>query len=168
MFIEEIWHDVQKGSGSILISISSQTLSLSPSNNDLVDMWPNLWCNSSKAIFCLDGNFSVFDISFISPKNVCLLCALCCNITEFFSFSPKFTVQNPLWNKQVCLKLIIVMIEITLLHKSGAKSTSCNVAIKLSPLLLQIFIRTWLFVSMWRDVRPQLQYVYMFIITNLE
>ena len=41
-FIEEILHDVQKISGSILSSTSSQTLAVSPANNNLVDMCPNL------------------------------------------------------------------------------------------------------------------------------
>ena len=36
LFMEEIWHVVQKGSGSILGSISSQILVLSPANNDMV------------------------------------------------------------------------------------------------------------------------------------
>ena len=57
LFIEEIWHDVQKGSGYILSSISSQTISVSPANNDMVDLWPNLWCDNSRAIFFLAGNF---------------------------------------------------------------------------------------------------------------
>ena len=38
LFIEEILHEVQKGSGSILSSTSSQTLSVSPANNDLVEV----------------------------------------------------------------------------------------------------------------------------------
>ena len=38
LFMEEIWHDVPKWSGSIIISIYSQTLSVSPANNDLVDL----------------------------------------------------------------------------------------------------------------------------------
>ena len=38
LFIGEIWHDVQQGSVSILSSISSQTLALSPVNNDMVYM----------------------------------------------------------------------------------------------------------------------------------
>ena len=42
LFIEEILHEVQKGSGSILISTSSQTLAVYPAINDLVDMCPNL------------------------------------------------------------------------------------------------------------------------------
>ena len=42
LFIEEILHDVQKGSGSILSSTSSQTLAVSPAINDLVDLCPNL------------------------------------------------------------------------------------------------------------------------------
>ena len=38
LFMEEIWHDVQKGSGSGLSSVTSQTLAVSPYNKDLVDM----------------------------------------------------------------------------------------------------------------------------------
>ena len=41
-FIEEICHEVQKGSGYILSSTSPQTLSVSTANNDLVDLCPNL------------------------------------------------------------------------------------------------------------------------------
>ena len=42
LFIEEILQEVQKGSGSILSSISSHTLAVSPAINDLVDLCPNL------------------------------------------------------------------------------------------------------------------------------
>ena len=42
LFIEDILHDVQKGSGSILSSTSSQTFAVFPANNDLVDLCPNL------------------------------------------------------------------------------------------------------------------------------
>ena len=98
-FIEEIWYDVQKGSRYIISSISPQTLSVSPAKNDLVDLWPNLWCNNYRAIFFLAGNFFIFDIYFISPRNKCLLCALCGNVTAFISFSLKYTVKNPFWNK---------------------------------------------------------------------
>ena len=38
LFIEEILNDVQKGYGYILSSISSQTLAVSPANNDMVDL----------------------------------------------------------------------------------------------------------------------------------
>ena len=38
LFIEEILHDVQKGSVSILSSISSQALAVIPANNYLVDL----------------------------------------------------------------------------------------------------------------------------------
>ena len=79
---------------------------------------------------------------FVVTKNVCFLCDLCGNVTIFFSFSPKYTVQNPLWNKQIYTKFINVLIENNLSHRSGAESTLCNVAIKISLLLLQIFIRT--------------------------
>ena len=42
VFIEEILHEVQRGSGSILSSTYSQTFSVSLANNDLVDLCPNL------------------------------------------------------------------------------------------------------------------------------
>ena len=42
LFIEEILHEMKKGSGSILSSTSSQTLAVSPAINDLVDLCPNL------------------------------------------------------------------------------------------------------------------------------
>ena len=83
LFIEEIWHDVQKGSGYILSYTSSQTFAVSPANNDMVKMCPNLWCSNSKAIFLLDGNLFLFDISLIFHRNVCFLCALCGNVTAF-------------------------------------------------------------------------------------
>ena len=86
LFMGKIWHGVKKRSGYILSYISSQTLAVSPANNYLVHMWPNLWWNNSKAVFFLDGNFFVFDISFISPKNVCFLCALFGNVTAFSLF----------------------------------------------------------------------------------
>ena len=70
LFIGEILHDVQKGYGSILSSIPSKTLEISPANNDLVNLWPNLWCNNSGAILFLDGHFFVFDISLISPQKM--------------------------------------------------------------------------------------------------
>ena len=38
LFVEEIQHGLQKGSGYFLILISSQALVVSPSNNDLVDL----------------------------------------------------------------------------------------------------------------------------------
>ena len=42
LFIEEILHEVQKGSGSIFSSTSSQKLAVSPAINDLIDLCPNL------------------------------------------------------------------------------------------------------------------------------
>ena len=42
LFIKEILHEVQKGSGFILSSTSSQTLAVSSAINDLVDLCPNL------------------------------------------------------------------------------------------------------------------------------
>ena len=144
-FIEEIWHDVQKGYESILIYIHSQTSAVSPANNDLVDLWPNLWCNNSKAIFFLAGDFVFFDISLIFPRNTCFLCAICGKVTELFSFAPKYTVQKPLWISQVCPEFIDLMFENNLSHKSCTKSTLCNVAIKGSPWSLHIFICTYPF-----------------------
>ena len=68
VFMEEIWHDVQKGSGSILISISSQTLAVPPSINYLVDLCPNIWYDNSKATFFLGANLFVFEIFLFPPK----------------------------------------------------------------------------------------------------
>ena len=42
LFIEEILHEMQKGSGYILSSTSSQKLAVSPAINDLVDLCPNI------------------------------------------------------------------------------------------------------------------------------
>ena len=63
LFVEEIWHDVQKWSGSILSYIYSQTLAVSPANNDLVDLWHYLWCNNYKAI----SSLLVISFSLTSP-----------------------------------------------------------------------------------------------------
>ena len=136
---------MQKGSGSILSSTPSQTLEASPANNYLVYLCPNLWCSNSKETLFLAGNFFFFDFSMIFPRNACFLCALCGNVTEFFSFSTNYTVQNPIWKIQVCPEFINVMIKNNLSHKSGAKCTLCNVAMKLFPLSLHICICTWPF-----------------------
>ena len=63
LFIEEIWHEVQKGTGYILRYISSQIFAVSPANSDLMDMCPNIWFNNSKAIYFLAGNLFFFDTS---------------------------------------------------------------------------------------------------------
>ena len=140
LFMEEIWNNVQKVSGSILSSISSQILVVSPANNDRVGLWPNLWCNNYKGIFFLDGSILVFEISFIPPKNTCFLCALCGRVTSCFFLLTNYNVKNSFWNKQVCPKLINITIENNLVHRSGAKIMLCNVAIKVSPLSPHIFI----------------------------
>ena len=110
LFIEDIWHDEKKGSESILSSVSSKTLTVSQADNDLVDLWPNLWCNNSREIFFLAGDFFVFDVSLISPNNSCFLGALCGNVTAFLSLDYKYIVQNLFCNKQVCPEFINVMI----------------------------------------------------------
>ena len=138
--MEEMWNDVKKGSGYIISSIYSQTLAVSPAINDLMDLCPNIWCKNSKAIFFLDSNFFVFEICFIYPQNACFLCALCGKVTKIFSLDPRYTVQNPFRNKQVCPEFFHVIMENNLHHRSGAKRTLCNVAIKVSPLSSHIFI----------------------------
>ena len=87
----------------------------------------------------------------IFPRNACFLCAMCCNVTELFSFALKYTVQNPLLKRQLCPKFINATIEDNLLHTSGAKITLCNVAMKGFPLSSHIFIHTWplCFAVMW-------------------
>ena len=110
-----------------------------------MDLCPNLWCNNSKAIFFLAGNLFSFDISLIFPRNSCFLCALCGKVTAFLFSAPNYTVQNPLWKRQLCPAFINVIIEINLSHKSGAKSTLYNVAMNVFPLSSHICIRTWPF-----------------------
>ena len=61
------------------------------------------------------------------------MCALCGNVTAFFYFAPKYTVQKLFWNKQVFPESITVMIENKPSYKYGAKSTLCNFAMKGSP-----------------------------------
>ena len=91
------------------------------------------------------------DISLIFPRNASFLCALCGKVTALFYFAPKYMVKNPLWKRQVCPEFINVMSENNLSHKSGAKSTLCNVAMKDFPLSSYICIRTWpfCFAMMW-------------------
>ena len=105
LFIEEIWHDVQKGSGSILSYTSFQTLSVPPVNNYMVYLCPNLWCSNSKANLFLAGNLFFFVFSVIFPRNACFLCALCGKVTALFSFALKYTAQNP-FLKNTCMSWI--------------------------------------------------------------
>ena len=94
LFIVEIWHDVQKGSGYTLNSISCQTFVVYPANNGLVYLCPNLWCNISGEIFFLWVNFCNFDFYSEFTKNACFLCALCGRVTAFCLISLKKTVKN--------------------------------------------------------------------------
>ena len=103
LFIEEVWHDVHKGSRSIFSSTSSQTVAVYPSNNYLGDLCPKIWCSNSKAIFFLAGNLFFLDFSMIFPRNACFLCALCGKVTALFPFAPKYTVQNPFWKYKYVL-----------------------------------------------------------------
>ena len=105
----------------------------------MVGLCPNIWCNNPKAIIFLGANIFDIEICFIIPKNVFFRCALCVKVTAFFSLSPNYIVQNPFLNKQICPKFIYLIIENKLTHRSGAKITLCNVAIKLSLLLSHIF-----------------------------
>ena len=84
LFIEYIWHYVQKGYGSILSSTSFQKLAVYPSINYLVDMCPNLWYNNSKATLFLGSIFFDLVFSFVSPQNACFLCELCDRVTTFY------------------------------------------------------------------------------------
>ena len=97
---------MKKGPIYILSSIYCQNVSVSPFIKDLVDLCPNLWCNNSKPTFFLGAIFFDLYFSFVFTKDACLFCALCGNVTAFFSFPPNYTVQNPLWNNQLCLEFI--------------------------------------------------------------
>ena len=157
---------MQKGSGFILRSASSQTLAVSPAINYLVDLCPNLWCNNCKAIFFLAGFF--FDFSILFPEKACFLTALCGNVAALTSFAPKYTVQNPLWKRHICPAIINVMMENSLSHKSGANSTLYKVSTKVFPLLSHICIRTKHVFLPLRDVCPQLKWIYPYPLMILE
>ena len=91
LFIEAIFHEVQKGSGSILSYTYSQTLAVSPAINDWLDLCPNISCKNSEAIFFLAVfffDFSIFSLKkrFFSPQYAVML----------LHYTPKYTVQNPL------------------------------------------------------------------------
>ena len=49
-------------------------------------------------------------------------------------------MHTTLCNKQVCPEFINIKIENNILHRSGAKSTLRNVALKDFPLSLQIYV----------------------------
>ena len=68
LFIAEIRHDVQNGSGSTLRTMLCQTFAVSTANNDLVDLCPNFWYNNSKETFFLGIWFCGFDFPSFLPK----------------------------------------------------------------------------------------------------
>ena len=74
-FVEDIWHDVKIGSGSISSSIPSQTFTVSTAINYLVDLCPNLWCNNSESTFFLGAIFYDLDFSLVFTKDSCFLYA---------------------------------------------------------------------------------------------
>ena len=102
LFIVDIWHDVQNGSGSTLSSISFQTFAVSPASSDLLDLCPNLWCNNSKETLFLGICFCDFEFSLVFTKNACFLCVMCSNVTAFCLSLLKKTVQISLWKGQAC------------------------------------------------------------------
>ena len=97
----EIWHDVQKGSGSTLSSMSFQNLALSPTSSEIVDLCPNIWWNNSEETFLLGIYFCDFDFSFVFSKHACFCCAMCDNVTAFCSFSLKKNLFKTLYEKVI-------------------------------------------------------------------
>ena len=96
LFIVDIWHNVNKGSVSTLMSMSCQNVSVSPTSSELLDLCPNLWCNNSKETLFLGICFCDFDFYFIFTKNACFICALCGNVIAFCSLSLDKTVKSTL------------------------------------------------------------------------
>ena len=82
LFIVEILNDVHNGSVSTLSSTCCQNIAVSPSSGDIVDMWPNIWCNNSRETLFLGIWFVDFYFSFVFT-NACFLCAMCGNVTAF-------------------------------------------------------------------------------------
>ena len=142
LFIVEIWHDIQKGSGYTLNEISCQIVVASPSSSYLLYRCHNIWCNSSKETLFLRFFFLIFNFPSCFTINACFWCALCGNATVLCPLSLKKTVQNPLWKIQLCPKLINVMMENNQLRNSDANSTLYSAAMKGLPLSSHIFIWT--------------------------
>ena len=140
VFIVEIWHDVQSGSGSTLISMSCQTFAFYPSSSDLVDMCPNLWWHNSKETFFVGTYFCDFKISLDFAKHACFICVMSGNVIAFCSLSPKKTVQNPLCKIHVCTKFINIIIENNWSHKYSSNTALYNISMKSFLLLLRIYI----------------------------
>ena len=109
LLIVEIWHTVQKVSGSTLISIFWQRLTVSPYISDLLDLCSNLWWNNSRENFFL----RIFDFNFslVFTKNASFLCTLYGNDTAFYWLALKKTTQNTLWRMQGCIEFINVIME---------------------------------------------------------
>ena len=162
LFIVDILHDVQKGSGSTLSSMSFQIFSVSPARIYLVNMCPNLWCNHSKETFFLGICFCSFEFYFVFTKNACFCCELCINVTVFCLLSLNKTLKNPLWKSQLRPKLINVTTQNNQLHKSGANSTLYNLAMKGFPLPSHILFGLILFVLLWQNSHLQFWYIYLF------
>ena len=76
LFIEDIWNYVQKGSESIIISTSCQTLSVSTAISYLVDLCTKPWCNNPKANFFLGATFLDLASSFFYQKHMFPLCTM--------------------------------------------------------------------------------------------
>ena len=67
--------------------------------NYLVDLFPNLWCNNSKATLFLGYIFFNLVFYFVFTKNSRFLCAPCGRVTTFSLLLTKYTMQKPFWNK---------------------------------------------------------------------
>ena len=70
-------------------------------------------------------------------------CALCVTFTAFCSLSPKKTMRNPLWKRQICTKIINAIMEMNQSHNYVANSTLYNVAMKGFTLSSRIFV--WIY-----------------------
>ena len=67
---------------------------------------------------------------------------MCVNFTAFCLLSLKITLKNPLWKRQLCPKLINLIMENDWSHKSGANSNFYKVSIEVFLLSSHIFIKT--------------------------
>ena len=107
---------------------------------DIIILCLNIWCNNYRELFFLGIFFCNFDFSLLFTKNPCFLCAPFGNVTTFCLLQPKKTMQNPLWERKVCPKLINVIMENNWSHKSGSNSTLYNITMKCLPLSPHILI----------------------------
>ena len=158
----EIWHDIQNGSGSTLISMSCQKLAVSMASSVLVDLCPNIWCNHPKETFFLGIFLCDFDIPFVFTKNACFICVMCGNVAAFCLLSLKKTVQKLLWKGRYVPNSLIQQWKIINHTSLVPIPRYITYQWRVFYCCREFIFEIILFVSLLQNAHLQLWYIYMF------